>query len=280
MNSVCVIRVLVLASLGSAAVGQIGAQSTSVPATTTPGGGIGTGGGFGAATGVAILIGGSATFAGAPYTATRKTTHVQTLANGTTITRVTTVKEARDSEGRTYREEHFDTLAGGQQPIIQYSVFDPVARTMMNWSSTSQKVTLNHLQESHYIPNVRNRGVQAPRITTPLIQHPNQSEFQFENLGTKNINGIDAVGRRNTQTIPAGREGNDQPITITHEFWNSPELHIAVQESSDDPRTGTTTMELTDIDRNEPDPRLFQAPEGYTIREIEPVQPHVVDMNP
>ncbi len=39
-----------------------------------------------------------------PYSATVKTTFVQKLADGTTITRVRTTKEARDSEGRSMRQ--------------------------------------------------------------------------------------------------------------------------------------------------------------------------------
>lgn len=273
MKSARLIRVSLLAALFSAVAAGISAQNVALP--TTASGQTETVSGF-----IGVSLGGPAALTGAPYTATRKTTRVQTLANGTTVTHVTTVKEARDSQGRTYREEHFDTPAADQQPMIHYVVFDPVARTMMNWSSREQTVTLNHLPEPRQNPRVQNRIAQAPRLTTPPVSRLNQSNFQIEDLGTKNIEGVEAVGRRTTRTIPAGQEGNDQPITITHESWTSPELRVTIQENDDDPRSGTTTMELTDIDRNEPDPRLFQAPEGYTVREIEPAQPRVVDTNP
>jgi hypothetical protein len=40
---------------------------------------------------------------------------------------------------------------------------------------------------------------------------------------------------------------------------------------NDDPRTGVRTMETTELDQSEPDPALFQAPEGYTVRDQNPV---------
>jgi hypothetical protein len=39
-----------------------------------------------------------------PYTMTQKTTTVQKLVDGTTITRITILKEAHDSQGRIYRQ--------------------------------------------------------------------------------------------------------------------------------------------------------------------------------
>jgi hypothetical protein len=45
-----------------------------------------------------------------PYSATVRTTVVQKLADGTTITKVTTTKEAGDSEGRTMRQINLERL--------------------------------------------------------------------------------------------------------------------------------------------------------------------------
>lgn len=88
----------------------------------------------------------------------------------------------------------------------------------------------------------------------------------------KQSNGLEARGTRFTTTYPVGRVGNDQPFTVTHETWISTELMIAVLQIDDDPRTGARTMELTDIERGEPDPALFQPPEGYTVKDKYPDQ--------
>jgi hypothetical protein len=45
-----------------------------------------------------------------------------------------------------------------------------------------------------------------------------------------------------------------------------------VLEINDDPLRGTTTTELTDIEHTEPDPALFHAPDGYTVKDQYPGQ--------
>jgi hypothetical protein len=75
-----------------------------------------------------------------------------------------------------------------------------------------------------------------------------------------------------TRTIPEGAEGNDRPIAIVNETWRSPDLDIIVPSVNEDPRTDTRTAEVTDLDRAEPDPSIFQVLEGYTIKDQSPVQ--------
>jgi hypothetical protein len=79
-------------------------------------------------------------------------------------------------------------------------------------------------------------------------------------------------GTRVTMTIPEGVEGNDRPITTVNETWRSPELNILLLSVREDPRTGTRTTEVTDLDRGEPDASVFQVPEGYTVKEPNPGQ--------
>ncbi len=88
-----------------------------------------------------------------------------------------------------------------------------------------------------------------------------------ENLGTQTINGVTATGTRITHTIPAGAEGNSLPIQIVRETWISDELKVPVLIKHSDPRTGTTTTQLTNIVRAEPDATLFTAPAGYTVQQ-------------
>lgn len=209
---------------------------------------------------------------GEPYTATFKTTRVQMLTNGTKITHETLVKEVRDSAGKTYRESHQE-LPGGDnsRDFANVVVFDPVNRTNIIWNSLSKQATIFHLpdpQQPRSIPMI------APKVQANV--QPNNSipdpAPQVEDLGTQTINGVTANGRRVTRVIPAGRQGNDQPITITNETWRSPEYGLTVRHVQDDPRTGTITTELTDFQQGEPDPKLFQVPEGYTVKEQFPQQ--------
>jgi hypothetical protein len=233
------------------------------------------GGGVGSVVlGMPIDAGGNSK--GQPYTATFSQKQVQVLANGTTITHESTTRMARDSSGRTYNEVH-NPLPAGQdgQPheTVFYHVFDPVAHTTMMWNSSSKEAHVVHMPEPQTIaarPAPPVPGMSAtvePNVALPPRAVRTQQDVQREDLGTKNIAGVNAKGTRITRVIPAGREGNDQPITITEEMWRSTEYGLSVMSVREDPRYGTTTREATEFQAGEPDAGLFRVPEGYTVRD-------------
>jgi hypothetical protein len=86
-----------------------------------------------------------------------------------------------------------------------------------------------------------------------------------EQLGTRMVEGVEAVGTRVTQLIPAGTIGNDKDLVSTRETWFSPELKIVVSSIRNDPRFGQIRYTLTNIQATEPSPSLFQPPPGYTL---------------
>lgn len=90
-------------------------------------------------------------------------------------------------------------------------------------------------------------------------------ESRTEELGTQNIEGVDAEGTRTITTIPAGAIGNERPIEITYEKWYSRDLQLVVMSKHNDPRFGEQTYRLTNIVRSEPDPSLFTLPSGYRL---------------
>ncbi|HEX6124765.1 MAG TPA: hypothetical protein VFZ23_05270 [Pyrinomonadaceae bacterium] len=90
-------------------------------------------------------------------------------------------------------------------------------------------------------------------------------ETRTEELGTQNIEGVDAEGTRTITTIPAGAIGNERPIEIVYEKWFSRELQLVVMSRHSDPRFGEQTYRLTNIVRSEPDPSLFTPPNGYRL---------------
>ena len=93
------------------------------------------------------------------------------------------------------------------------------------------------------------------------------AEVNQEQLGAQTIEGVVAEGTRTTFTIAAGKIGNDRPIVTVNERWYSQELQTVVLSKNSDPRMGETTYRLTNIDRSEPDPSLFQVPADYRIEE-------------
>ncbi|MGH9836976.1 MAG: hypothetical protein ACREBD_00710 [Blastocatellia bacterium] len=94
-----------------------------------------------------------------------------------------------------------------------------------------------------------------------------EGEVNRESLGAQTVEGVQAEGTRITFTIPAGKIGNERPIVTVNERWYSPELQAVVMSKNSDPRSGETTYRLTNINRSEPDPSLFQVPADYTIKE-------------
>jgi hypothetical protein len=223
-----------------------------------------------AAQGVVVSSGAVAGFGGVtgePYTATSKTTRVQTLADGTEITHESSVKEARDSSGKTYRESQPDLPAGADAgSFALVNIFDPVNHLQISWSTRSKQATVFHMPGPD---EIRSRAAEAPTVEAP-VQPQQGTQYpapQIERLGVQTINGVAAEGSRIMRTIPAGKEGNNQPIVITTETWRSNELKLVVRRITNDPRIGISTMELTDIQQGEPDPALFQVPEGYTVKD-------------
>src|SRR5262245_10849471 len=95
-------------------------------------------------------------------------------------------------------------------------------------------------------------------------------EAKREQLGTQLMEGVDADGTRITHTIPAGSVGNERPIEVSTERWFSQELKMEVLVKTFDPRSGESIQRLTNINRSEPDPSLFEVPSDYTVREIQP----------
>ena len=118
-------------------------------------------------------------------------------------------------------------------------------------------------------PSAAEAKIKAEMVMTHLqpgmtLSSGSEKTAQKESLGTQMIEGIRAEGTRTTFTIPAGAIGNDLPIQVVSERWYSPELQTVVMTKHSDPRMGDTVYRLTNINRTEPAPSLFQAPADYT----------------
>ena len=239
---------------------------------------------------------------GNPYTAIKKTTIIQKLGDGTTITRESSNTEARDSQGRTMVQNPMGEMQG--KSITNTHVTDPVTRTNTTWMSQGKQALRMHLPDlrgaaqqsgptamgmgsgsigavsnvTTLSQTVRTGGAgTAPdatgivTMTAGPIRDPNlRPERKTEKLGGKTIAGVYAEGTRLTVTYPVGFFGNDKPIITYHETWMSSDLKIVLLSVEDDPRTGTRVTEVTNLDRGEPNPALFQVPEGYTIKDQYP----------
>jgi hypothetical protein len=88
-----------------------------------------------------------------------------------------------------------------------------------------------------------------------------------EALGEQTIEGVKSTGTRHTATIEAGAIGNDRAISTVIERWYSAELQTDVMTRRSDPRMGESVYKLTNINRSEPAPYLFQVPSGYNLND-------------
>jgi hypothetical protein len=221
------------------------------------------------------------TVTGAPYSAQAVTETTQVLADGNRISRKSSSTLVRDSMGRTRREQNLAFVGPwtveGSTVGMTVSINDPVAGARYEMdpkSKTAVKVTMRANNERSHSQELEDKLKQARereelaksqggqvRVKVPL------NTAKTESLGSKVIEGVQAEGKRNTETIQAGAMGNDKPIEVVNETWFSPELQTVVMSKHSDPRSGDVVYTLTNIQRTEPDPSLFQIPADYKTKE-------------
>lgn len=211
---------------------------------------------------------GGKTVSGAPFTASFSTQSTQTLTDGNHINRTTSGTLARDAQGRTRRDM---TLSGvgswvaSGKPKHVSMINDPVAGS--HYILEPDKKIARQLG----VMNGRGKGMgHMHDHAMGAGKRQNDADVTTASLGTQTINGVAAEGTRTTRTIPAGAIGNEKPIVIIVERWYSADLQIAVKTSRTDPRSGETIMQLTNIQRAEPEASLFQVPADYTIEKGHP----------
>ena len=212
---------------------------------------------------------------GEPYSATTEVESVQTLADGTHITRkMMTLKAYRDSQGR-IREEHYVQMgvgAGNQDVLSIILIRDPVAGTSFSLhpnNHTAQvpvliRPSLPQQNRSTAAAQPPQQDVKSPTAPLPPARRATEPPKR-EDLGTQTIEGLLVEGTRITTTIPAGAQGNDQPMKMVREMWFSKDLQLDVLTKMSSPLSGEQTTRMVDISRDEPDPALFQVPADYTM---------------
>jgi hypothetical protein len=249
----------------------------------------GLAGGAGTVQFVAGELAGGTPVKNAPYSAEAVTQTTQTLADGNRIARNSSSMIYRDSEGRERRELSLGMVfVNGIQSTPAQTIFisDPVAG--VNYTLDTKNHTAMKMPPPPPLPrgvpgdNVmfKTMGVGgamipnvigAPQVmiyrTGGSVNSSDQPAPKVEQLGTMNVEGVQAEGTRTTVTIPAGQIGNEQPIQIVSERWYSPELKVAVLAKHSDPQIGQTEYRLTNISRAEPLPSLFQVPPDYVLKD-------------
>lgn len=232
---------------------------------------------------------------GAPFCATVVTEHTQSLSDGNRIHTNDSSTLCRDSEGRTRRDAGLNLLGAGQDgPAPKLvTIVDPVAGVrylLDSENKIAQKMPLmpdikaidadgpasaHALDERKQVMIYQRTGggpggdVMFNDVTVKKIgPDSGESAPNSENLGDQTIEGIHATGTRMTTTIPAGKMGNEKPITVTSERWYSPELKVTVMTKHNDPWAGELKTELKSVNAGEPDASLFTIPADYKVIDV------------
>jgi len=202
---------------------------------------------------------------GAPFSAQVVRETVQHLADGNVIDHKSTGTFARDDQGRTRREMTLQNIgpwaSAGKAPVLVF-INDPV---------TGQVYTLDQNKRVAYkMPPPPKIGYVPENGRRSRRMEQFKSETQTESLGQKTMEGLAVDGTRITRTVPAGQIGNQDPIVITTERWYSPVLQTTILQKRTDPRFGTSTFQLTNINLSEPPTSLFAVPSDYTVKSGRP----------
>jgi hypothetical protein len=207
------------------------------------------------------------TVTGSPFSAQIVSTSTQTLGDGSHISRSVNATVARDSQGRTYRQQVMQSLGPVSTTGSKTVVFlrDPVAHTSHVISMDSKTATLSNMPQHERGPHGNPQASTSPQPEART--RPQHKGETVESLGSQMMEGVMAEGTRITHTIPAGSVGNEHELKIVSETWYSKDLQTVVMSKHTDPRVGESIFKLTNITRAEPDATLFQVPAGFKVTE-------------
>jgi uncharacterized protein YecT (DUF1311 family) len=176
------------------------------------------------------------------------------LADGSTVEQKSYMYIARDSNGRVYREGRELVPAGSdlEPSLLRKIVYDP--KTLLKFTCTPERKVCTQIT---YNPALN------PTVEPTGPAQDGKSVLERKDLGTKTIEGLQAIGTREIRTYSPGAFGNDKPVVVTREIWFSPQLQINLSVTRMDPRSGTQKIETVDLKLGEPAADWFAIPDGY-----------------
>lgn len=191
----------------------------------------------------------------------------------TEITREVQNLTYKDRDGTTRTMDVTQIYGGGKHTV---TVADPVEGITFSWTiddqSAKKQVTVYRSAPRPSANSTR---------TTPAFPEPpdtirvyQSAGRHIETLGAQTINGLYAEGYRETSQTRDPSTVTDK--TATTEEWLSPDLKIVVRKiltdqrfaSESHPEGAVNRIDLTNINRSDPDPELFKLPVGYEVVEV------------
>jgi hypothetical protein len=237
---------------------------------------------------------GGSSAAVAPYTAHLTITKNRVLSDGSSWKTVSTEVVARDRQGRIYDKIGRVFQDGGQRTeSFLFFVQDPAKLQTLTWDdSKSQAAILAHWpywsgrkgcwadehgrhqsrfpsdDDWYKVPASPGDG-KLETIASMAVSADKRVKARIvtENLGHKEIHGLTAFGMRTTMT-PLESVGPSDLQEHTTELWKSSELNLKLLQLTSGPKHDLTRVELSDLQRGDPDPALFEPPQGYKVEVI------------
>jgi hypothetical protein len=170
----------------------------------------------------------------------------------------------RDSAGRTRTATHFRSAAGesGKPRLIE--IAEPAANVIYKVVPEKREATRMKGWTAGGVFGGVLGGIIGPIPGgSPALQPKVTTEF----AGVKTMEGLDVYGSVRTTVYPTGYQGATEEATLVQETWYSPAIKRAVLRTMKNSRTGDTVERLENVRLGEPDPALFQVPEGYNVVE-------------
>jgi hypothetical protein len=231
---------------------------------------------------------------GEPFTARRAEHIVGHAPDGTEFKQDFGGRIARNSSGRVYSEQEIIRVKPSQKQMQDTGEsavhYGHPARRMTDftiWISdchSGKDVTLYPdlkiawtSRDNSASLRKRSGGASLFEFLTSGPRPPNAT---FEDLGLKDIEGVLTHGYR--ITILGTQDDGEWNGRVRHvtESWISDDLEEIILQNITNVKTKVqTTISLTEIKREEPDPSLFEIPPGYKIDPMTPER-HPADAKP
>ena len=192
----------------------------------------------------------------APFTATVSTVWTRQTSGGATIVTGNHRLVARDRHGHVFEERRGFVPADSNNPSLLFRMdyVDPSRHTRTICFPATN------------LCNVYNFFAPVSEATIPVGPLPDGKRYlSRENLGTDTIEGLEAIGTRETITTDPATVGNDREVSPIKEFWYSPKLGINLVVKRFDPLQGTQVFTVSNITLAEPDARLFAVPAQFKV---------------
>lgn len=206
---------------------------------------------------------------GAPYSGQEMNESKRTLQDGThTSSKSTGPMIYRDSKGRMRTEQSVygrrpdNGLPKSPDDFTVVEIHDPVAGFEYVLDSVIHVAHRMAFKpgESQVFTTAMLRSPGEPDSVT----RPNGVTWTHETLGPEAMFGAAAVGLRTTITDPPRAPG-EHSVATTDETWLDPKTGVILLRKNDNVRGDGPTTTMLSYSNAEPDPALFQIPEGYKI---------------